>query len=263
MRFPTAAALVLVATALLVPAPTNAAPAPGELWSEFPLEPGSATTPTGTAPAPVRVVEQQPPPGEATGAGGQAVWVVILVGAVVAGSVGLVARHRRSPGRQEPDRVSTPQPTHAVATSDRPASGAATSTTAPVLIVNRPWTVVATRTSPTLIESLSPQARLADQLEDRASDVETEIYQVCEIACWRGYVKWRFYVESESPLDQSFVSPYFRARGERAPEQSDDALRAHAVLVETLVASGWEPEGYGEDWFSERFQRRRATPPSA
>ena len=264
MRRATAAALVLVATALMVPAPANAgaAPPPGELWSEFPLEPRTATTPAGSAPAPVQVVERPAQPqGEASGADGQAVWIFILIGAVAAGSVGLVARHRRSPGRQQPGRTSERKPAQAVRTVDRPVSGAAASDTAAVADVDRPRVVVAERLSPTLIQTLSPQARLADQLEVRKSDVEPETHQVCEIACWRGYVTWQFYVKSESPLDPSLFSPYFRARGKRAPEQSDNALQAHAVLVEKLVASGWEPEGYGEDWFSERFQR--TAPPSA
>ena len=81
---------------------------------------------------------------------------------------------------------------------------------------------------------------------------------MCEIACWRGYVTWQFYVESESPREASLASPYFRAPGKGVPEQTDVALHAHAVLVETLVAAGWEPEGYGEEWFSERFQRPNA-----
>jgi hypothetical protein len=230
---------------------------PGELWSEFLLEPRTATTPGGSAPAPVQVAKQPPQPQrEAPEADGQAVWVFILLGAVAAGSVGLVARHRRSPGRQQPGRASERKPAQAVVrTFDRPVSGATASDTAPVAVADRPRAVVAERMSPTLVETLSPQARLADQLEKRKSDVEPETHQVCEIACWRGYVKWQFYVESEWPLDPSFSSPYFRARGKGAPEQSDDALRAHAVLVEKLVASGWEPEGYGEEWFSVRFQR--------
>ena len=94
--------------------------------------------------------------------------------------------------------------------------------------------------------------------EETESDTELETHQVCEIACWRGYVTWQFYVESESPHEASLVSPYFRAPGKGVPEQTDVALHAHAVLVDTLVAAGWEPEGYGEEWFSERFQRPNA-----
>ena len=108
------------------------------------------------------------------------------------------------------------------------------------------------------IQTLSPQARLAERHEETESDTELETHQICEIACWRGYVTWQFYVESESPHEASLVSPYFRAPGKGVPEQTDVALHAHAVLVDTLVAAGWEPEGYGEEWFSERFQRPNA-----
>jgi hypothetical protein len=59
----------------------------------------------------------------------------------------------------------------------------------------------------------------------------------------------------KSPHEATLVSPFFRAPGKGVPEQTDVALHAHAVLVEALVAAGWEPEGYGEEWFSERFQR--------
>jgi hypothetical protein len=199
MRRPTAAALVLVAAALvvLVPATAGATSPPGELWSEFPLEPRSAATPAGLAPAPVQVVEQpQQPQGDAPGADGRTVWVFILVGAVAAGSVGLVARHWRSPGRQHPGRASERKPAQARPTFDRPVSGAAASDTAAVIVVDRPRNVATARMSPTLIETLPPQARLADELTT---------HQVCEIACWRGYVTWQFYVESESPLDPSCV----------------------------------------------------------
>jgi hypothetical protein len=110
----------------------------------------------------------------------------------------------------------------------------------------------------TLVETLSPQARLAERIEQTESEAELETHQVCEIACWRGYVTWQFYVEAESPDEAPLVSPYFRAPGKGAPEQTDVALHAHSVLVETLVAAGWEPEGYGEEWFSERFQRANA-----
>ena len=120
----------------------------------------------------------------------------------------------------------------------------------------RPSPGHARRPAGTLVETLSPQARLADQLEEAESGTELETHQVCEIACWRGYVTWQFYVGLESEREASLSSPYFRAPGKGGvPEQTETALLAHAALVEKLVAAGWEPEGYGEDWFSERFQR--------
>ena len=82
---------------------------------------------------------------------------------------------------------------------------------------------------------------------------------MCEIACWRGYVTWQFYVES-GVAARGVARPHrTSARPARGvPEQTETALHAHAALVEKLVAAGWEPEGYGEDWFSERFQRANA-----
>ena len=84
-------------------------------------------------------------------------------------------------------------------------------------------------------------------------DDEDETYELCEIACWRGYLTWQFFVES--PLESSLASPYFRAPGKGVPEQTETSLAARAVLVEMLAAAGWEPEGDGEEWYAERFQR--------
>jgi hypothetical protein len=105
----------------------------------------------------------------------------------------------------------------------------------------------------TLLDVLSPQARLAGQLEVPQPEPEPEL-QVCEIACWRGYVTWQFYVESEAPLGVFDSSAYFRARGRDTPERADATLRAHAALVEQLTAAGWEPDGRGEHWYSDRFR---------
>jgi hypothetical protein len=99
------------------------------------------------------------------------------------------------------------------------------------------------------------QESRSDQLARRESTIDHQTIDVCEIECWRGYVKWQFHVKSPSPLEASFSSPYFRAVGGMAPEQTDAALRAHGALVEKLTAAGWERDGRGEDWFAERFQR--------
>jgi hypothetical protein len=103
MSRPIAAALVLAAMALLASASAiaQAAPAPGELWSEFPLEPVTATTPAGLAPA---QGGEQPvqPQDTAAGTDARTEWVVLLLGAVAAGAAGLVTRHRRSAKRQQP-----------------------------------------------------------------------------------------------------------------------------------------------------------------
>jgi hypothetical protein len=256
MSRPIAAALVLAAMALLASASAiaQAAPAPGELWSEFPLEPVTATTPAGLAPA---QGGEQPvqPQDTAAGTDARTEWVVLLLGAVAAGAAGLVTRHRRSAKRQQPGPEGERKQERAVVhTFERAVSSRASDRgTGSVMIKGR--TRTRTATQPTLIATLSPQGRLADQLDGSESEAEPETHQVCEIACWRGYVTWQFYVESADPLEPAYSSPYFRAPGKGAPEQSDIALQAHVALVERLVAAGWEPEGYGEEWFSERFQR--------
>jgi len=250
-----AAALVLAATALLAPAFASAqpAPAPGELWSEFPLQPVVETVPTSSGAAPA---VEQPATREDPAVGrndDRTTGFLILVGATLVAGAGLAGRRllgkRRQPG-EELER--SPEPA-AVHTFGPVPAGASPSAAGSVAVASRPRARAAT-----IVETLSPQARLAERLEETESDADGATHQVCEIACWRGYVTWQFYVESESQRDASPVSPYFRAPGKGVPEQTDDALHAHAVLVEALVAAGWEPEGYGEEWFSEQFQRSNA-----
>jgi hypothetical protein len=179
---------------------------------------------------------------------------LILVGATLAAGAGFAGRRRLGKRRQSGGELErTPEPA-AVHTFERPVlADVSPSATGSVAVASRPQARAAT-----IVETLSPPARLAERLEETESDSEGETHQVCEIACWRGYVTWQFYVDSESQRDAWLVSPYFRAPGKGVPDQTDDALHAHAVLVEALVEAGWEPEGYGEEWFSERFQRPNA-----
>ncbi len=252
-----AAALVFAATALLTPgsAIAQAAPNPDPLWSEFPLQPLVETVPTSSTPAPA--LEEQPVrEDQLVGENDRTAGFLILVGAALAAVVGFVGR-RRLGKRQQPDGEVQPEPERAaVHTFERPVPAGASGNGARSVAVVTKTRTRAVAPSATLVETLSPQARLADQLEEAESETELETHQVCEIACWRGYVTWQFYVGLESEREASLSSPYFRAPGKGGvPEQTETALLAHAALVEKLAAAGWEPEGYGEDWFSERFQR--------
>ena len=79
---------------------------------------------------------------------------------------------------------------------------------------------------------------------------------MCEIGCWRGYVTWQFFVESSCrsrAVARLAVLPSARSRERRSSRRR--LSRRMRALVEALVAAGWEPEGYGEEWFAERFQR--------
>jgi hypothetical protein len=255
-----AAAVSLAATALLAPASAlaQAAPNPDPLWSEFPLQPLVATVPTSSTPAPAIEQPVREDPTVRRGDGDRTAGFLILVGAALAAGAGFVGRRRVGKRRDSGGEIQREPERAAVHTFERPVpAGGSGNATGPVAVASRPRTR-AVGAGGTLTETLSPQARLADQVEEGETGAELETHQTCEIACWRGYVTWQFYVESDSPHDVSLASPYFRAPGKGAPEQSDVALQAHATLVEALVEAGWEPEGYGEEWFSERFQRPNA-----
>jgi hypothetical protein len=158
-------------------------------------------------------------------------WLLVLYGAAAAGGVRAGDRLRR--------------------TLERPLAGATDEHVDVVAVLDLPEPLTERRPESTLIDDLLAQARVADELE--RTQVHSEPLQVCEIAVWRGYLTWQFYVTSQSPLGASYSATSFRARGHAAPEQTDAALRSHAALVEQLIAAGWKPDGRGEHWFSDRF----------
>jgi hypothetical protein len=160
-------------------------------------------------------------------------WLLVLYGAAAAGGARAGDRLRR--------------------TSERPLAGNTDERIDSVAILDQLEPVTERRRESTLIDDLLAQARLADELE--RTQVHSEPLQVYEVAVWRGYFTWQFYVASQETFEASHSSPYFRARGREAPEPTDAALRTQAALVEQLTAAGWEPDGRGEHWFSERFRR--------
>jgi hypothetical protein len=81
----------------------------------------------------------------------------------------------------------------------------------------------------------------------------------CEIAWWRGYVKSDFYIVVQGPEGAGYKvsrSPSFRCPSGEEPPQTDAIVAAHAVLVESLAAEGWNDVGVGESWYAHRFRRR-------
>jgi hypothetical protein len=260
---PVAAVLVLAA-ALLLPAfaAAQTPSAPGELWEGFPLAPPTAAVPTATEPGPAPAIEtttqpveeeMRPVEADASVFDERIAGFLILVGAAVAAAAGFVG-HRRVTRREQPDEHVEPRREGVmVRWFERPVP-AGNLATGSVAVAQHPAARVEPLSAAALIETLSPQARLDDRVEGGG---EHEAYEMCEIACWRGYLTWQFFVES--PLEPSLASPYFRAPGKRMPEQTEMSLAARAALVEMLVAAGWEPEGIGDEWFAARFQRARAT----
>jgi len=111
------------------------------------------------------------------------------------------------------------------------------------------------RAEPSFVEVLSPRTRPDAPIEREAPTPEAPHSLVCEIRVWRGYRKSQFYVETGPPLDQLIESRPFRARGDGAPEQSEEAVAAYVAMVEGLVFAGWKQDGRGAHWFSDRFHR--------
>ena len=50
-------------------------------------------------------------------------------------------------------------------------------------------------------------------------------------------------------------SPFFRPRGNGIPEETDEAVAAHAALCERLEAAGWHYVAPGRHWFTDTYAR--------
>jgi hypothetical protein len=86
---------------------------------------------------------------------------------------------------------------------------------------------------------------------------------VAEIAWWTAGDRSMFTLRDvdarrDMPLDER--SPEIVGGG-ATPGRTDEASRAHAILYDRLVLSGWEPVGRGTSWYAHRF--RRALAPAA
>lgn len=239
MRLGVVAALLVLAAVVAAAGHAAPAPPPGELWSEFPLEP--RVEPVRAAPPPPNPTRPRlaapATEGEPLGR-----WLLLAVGAAAAmaalatvGALGVpIVRSRHEDGAlAAPRAVPAVIPTEVAVHYVRPEPPAQS-----------------------LVEVLAPHARRHEREQDEA---ETPNDEACEIAWWRGYVKSQFYVQSSSPLDEVLASRLFRFRGREEPEQAGAAADAHRALVEDLIAAGWVPDGRGERWFSERFRRSGPT----
>jgi hypothetical protein len=84
--------------------------------------------------------------------------------------------------------------------------------------------------------------------------VPGEIWELCEIACWRGYLKSDFFAHrlGRESGPEIARSPMFRRRGDAPPPQDDRIAAAHEKLVDALLAAG----GERTPWYAQRFRRR-------
>jgi hypothetical protein len=82
-------------------------------------------------------------------------------------------------------------------------------------------------------------------------------WELCEIGCWRGYLKADFYArrigESGAEIARSDM---FRRRRNDPPPREGNVLAAHEALVATLRNAGWEPIGQPRPWYAQRFRRQ-------
>jgi hypothetical protein len=60
-------------------------------------------------------------------------------------------------------------------------------------------------------------------------------------------------VTPETPDDEE--SPEVTWDADGPPSRTEEASRAHAILYDRLVLSGWEPDGQGPAWYAHRFRR--------
>ena len=179
------------------------------------------------------------------------------------------AKRERPPEHEAPPQHEAPlereRPPKRARSPERTRPAERTRPEAPVLAQPqpsvRPLTPAVTRRGPSAavaepLVALTPPPADPTPVEAPRPRLEEQFEHVCEIRWWRGYVKGQFYAEADPPLDWPVESAAFRPRGRDRPEQSDEAVAAHAALVEELCSAGWEQDGRGAYWYSDRFLRR-------
>ena len=62
------------------------------------------------------------------------------------------------------------------------------------------------------------------------------------------------FAEDGEPLAVA-ESPFFRPTGNGIPDETDDAVAAHAALCERLEAAGWRFVASGRHWFTDTYAR--------
>lgn len=84
-------------------------------------------------------------------------------------------------------------------------------------------------------------------------------WELCEIACWRGYLKADFYARRLGQNGEELArSRMFRWRRDGPPPREGKFLAAHEGLAAKLRDAGWEPVGEPHPWYAQRFRRQIA-----
>jgi hypothetical protein len=91
------------------------------------------------------------------------------------------------------------------------------------------------------------------------SESPEPVHEVCYVTLWRGYAKACFYalLDTDGAQEELAVaeSPLFRFRGNGALEKTEAIEAAHRMVVESLLAAGWEQDGPANPWYADRFRR--------
>jgi hypothetical protein len=123
----------------------------------------------------------------------------------------------------------------------------------------------AAQARPAAAEPLPPAPQAPAAVEP-LPPAEQSVWEICEIDCWRGYLKSEFYATATTPEGEEYAagrSPAFRWRGSGPPEPSIEAVAAaHEALVARLERDGWERYERGSIWYRERLRRSSRRRPS-
>ena len=264
------------------PATTPATPAPAPVQHKVvTTKPKKAATPPSRVghkirpaaqptPAPLRVRPQQIPkraPAASTRDSVGVNWglVAIVVAIVAFFAVGAVAQWRSFSRERAPDASPpTEQAPDAPPSTDQPPVVPPSTQLAPAAPSTQGEVplpiVIALATSSPLPEQSQPPPPPPSPVPAEVDGGETSNgrWKTCEIVWWRGYWKSNFYAQAVTPEGFAYDvarSRPFSWRGSEEPPKIGEIASAHSVLVEKLLANGWEETGNGTSWYARRYRR--------
>jgi hypothetical protein len=102
-------------------------------------------------------------------------------------------------------------------------------------------------------------ANLTDLSVDEEPLAEPARHRTCVVSYRREFRKVTFYARAFDDAGNELVvaeSQPFRARGNGAPDPTEQAIDALEGLGSQLLGDGWEVAGFGDAWFERMFRRR-------
>jgi hypothetical protein len=102
-------------------------------------------------------------------------------------------------------------------------------------------------------------ANLTDLSVDEEPLAAPAHHRTCVVSYRREFRKVTFYARAFDDAGNELVvaeSQPFRARGNGAPDPTEQAIDALEGLNNQLLGDGWEVAGFGDAWFERMFRRR-------